>query len=464
MNAPLSAKTHARRAQAFATDEPRVDWHSSALLALRDKRDREVQSVLDWERMRDAASQMKLHVLSRLPELLRAFADNCEANGMVVHWARDAEEHNAVVAEILAARGKRRLVKSKSMLTEETHLVPYLEARGIECIETDLGERILQLRQEAPSHIVVPAIHLKKEEIGELFHDKLGTPLGESDPTVLTHAARESLRADFLHADAAMTGVNMAIVDQGAFVVCTNEGNADMGAHLPDLHIAVMGMEKLVPDAASAALLMRMLARSATGQPSTSYNSIFGAPRPGAELHLVIVDNGRSRRMADRRHAEIYKCIRCGACINTCPVYRRGGGHSYDYFIPGPVGLAIAGDNPSANSDAWACTLNGSCDNVCPVKVPLRETIAYHREQLAREGQLPYGKHRLMPLLGFLFAEPKRLGLAMAALRTGLRLLPRRLHRSLGGAWGKSRDLPTAPPESFERWYRRHRGDGHGDA
>lgn len=453
------SQTHARKAESFAADEARVDWHSAALLALRDKRDLQAKSIPEWEQMRETASRMKLHVLSHLPELLRRFADNCEANGMVVHWARDADEHNEIVARILKERGKKKLVKSKSMLTEEVHLVPYLEQQGIECIETDLGERILQLREEPPSHIVVPAIHLKKEEIGDLFHEKIGTEAGASDPTYLTHAARTSLRQDFLSADAAMTGVNMAIASEGAFVVCTNEGNADMGAHLPDLHIAAMGMEKLVPDSESAALLMRMLARNATGQPSTSYNSIFGGPRPGTEMHVVIVDNGRSRRMADRRHAEIYKCIRCGACINTCPVYRRGGGHSYDYFIPGPIGLAIAGDNPEANSEAWACTLNGSCNNVCPVKVPLRETIAYHREQLAQQKKLPYGKNSYMPLVGKIFGSPRRLSLAMAAVRLGLRILPRSLHRSLGGAWGKSRDLPKPPKQSFEDWYRKNRGD-----
>jgi len=450
-------QTHAHKAAGFAADEARVDWHSAALLALRDKRDRQAKALPEWEQMRETASRMKLHVLSHLPELLQRFADNCEANGMQVHWARDAQEHNEIVSRILSERGKKKLVKSKSMLTEEVHLVPYLEARGVECIETDLGERILQLRQEPPSHIVVPAIHLKKEEIGKLFHDKIGTKAGASDPTYLTHAARESLRQDFLSADAAMTGVNMAIADQGAFVVCTNEGNADMGAHLPDLHIAVMGMEKIVPDAQSAALLMRMLARNATGQPSTSYNSIFGAPRPGTELHIVIVDNGRSRRMADRRHAEIYKCIRCGACINTCPVYRRGGGHSYDYFIPGPIGLAISGDNPAAKSEAWACTLNGSCNNVCPVKVPLRETIAYHREQLASQKKLPYGKNAYMPLIGFVFGNARRLSLAMAGLRLGLRVLPRSLQRRLGGGWAKSRDFPQPPAESFADWYRRNR-------
>ena len=457
------AITHAKNAASFVNNEARVNWHSAALLALRDKRDLQAKSVDEWERMREAASQMKLHVLSHLPALLEEFSARCESNGIIVHWARTAMEHNAIVADILQQRGRKKLVKSKSMLTEECHLVPYLEERGIECIETDLGERILQLRGDPPSHIVVPAIHLKKEEIGELFHERLGTEAGASDPTYLTQAARESLRDDFLTADAAMTGVNMAIASEGAFVVCTNEGNADMGAHLPDLHIAVMGMEKIVPDTASAALLMRMLARSAVGQPSTSYNSIFAAPRPGTEIHLVIVDNGRSRRMSDRRHAEIYKCIRCGACINTCPVYRRSGGHSYDYFIPGPIGLAISGDNSEANSEAWACTLCGSCSAICPVKVPLYQTIAYHREQLAHHKHLPYGKNTYMPLVGMVMKSPRRMALAMWLARLGMRLSPKPLLHRLGGGWTKSRDLPPPPRESFEAWHRKHGrvSDGH---
>ncbi|MEH6454643.1 MAG: LUD domain-containing protein, partial [Psychromonas sp.] len=345
-----------------------------------------------------------------------------------------------------------------SMLSEECKLVPHLESLGIECIESDLGERILQLNGERPSHIVVPAIHLKKEEVGELFHKKLGSEKGASDPTYLTHAARASLRDDFLTADAAMTGVNMAIAQDGAFVVCTNEGNADMGAHLTDLHIAVMGVDKIVPNADAAALLMRMLARSAIGQPSTSYNSIFGGPRKGCEMHIVIVDNGRSTRLKDAKHAEVYKCIRCGSCMNTCPVYRRSGGHSYEYFIPGPIGLAINANDESSGSDAWACTMCGSCSNVCPVKVPLHKTIMYHREQIAARGDLPYAKPWYMPATAAIMKNSTRLNSAMIITKIGMRILPKPMQKMMAGGWARSRELPVVPEQSFESWYAKNRG------
>ena len=215
-------------------------------------------------------------------------------NGMQVHWARDADEHNRIVHGILSGAA-RRLVKSKSMLTEECGLNPYLEARGIEVVDTDLGERIVQLRGEGPSHIVMPAIHLKKEEVGETFHDHLGTPAGLTDPNALTDAAREHLRETFLAADATLTGMNFAIAETGGFVVCTNEGNADLGMALAPIHIASMGIEKIIPRVEDLAVFLRLLARSATGQPVTAYTSHVHGPRAGQALHVVLVDNGRTR-------------------------------------------------------------------------------------------------------------------------------------------------------------------------
>jgi L-lactate dehydrogenase complex protein LldF len=450
--------SHAERSAIFIRNEERVDWHSESLLNLRDKRDIQTKSLLEWEKMREAASQMKMNVQSNISDYLQLFADKCTDNGMVVHWAVDDKEHNDIITKILQDRGKTKLIKSKSMLTEECHLVPHLESLGIECIESDLGERILQLKEEAPSHIVVPAIHLKKEEISQLFHEKLGTDKDCCDPTYLAHAARKSLREDFLTADAAMTGVNMAIADQGAFVVCTNEGNADMGAHLADLHIAVMGVDKIVPNADAAALLMRMLARNATGQPSTSYNSIFASPREGTETHIVIVDNGRSERLKNKDHAEVYKCIRCGACMNTCPVYRRSGGHSYEYFIPGPIGLAINANDESSHSDAWACTMCASCTNVCPVKVPLHKIIMHHREKIAESGHLPYAKSWYMPTTAAILKSPNRLNVAIKVTKIGLQLLPQPLGNIVGGGWTKSRELPKMPKQSFAAWHKKNRG------
>ncbi len=271
---------HAGKAAPFVADDARAHWHDQALWFVRVKRDRQAATLPEWEALREAAAGIKAHTLSRLAEYLEEFERNATANGVKVHWARDGAEHNAIVHGILAEHGVKRLVKSKSMLTEECHLNPYLEARGIEVTDTDLGERIVQLRKEPPSHIVLPAIHLKKEEIGELFHIELGTEKGASDPKYLTEAARGHLRQRFLGAEAGLTGVNFAVAETGGFVVCTNEGNADMGTSLPKLHIACMGVEKIVPRVQDLAIFIRLLARSATGQPVTTYTSHFHGPMP----------------------------------------------------------------------------------------------------------------------------------------------------------------------------------------
>ena len=256
---------------------------------------------------------------------------------MVVHWASDAREMNRIVLDILRRHGGRTLIKSKSMLSEECGLAPFLAGQGIDAVESDLGERIMQLMHRPPSHIVLPAIHVRREEVGELFERELGTARGDSDPTYLTHEARKHLRGKFLTADVAMTGVNFAVASEGAFAVCTNEGNADLGTSFPDLHIAIMGLEKVVPDYRSLAVFTRLLARSATGQPVTAYTSLYRRPEPGKQIHVVIVDNGRTESLRNEAHRNMLKCLRCGACMNTCPVYRRSGGYLL-VFHPRPAG------------------------------------------------------------------------------------------------------------------------------
>lgn len=225
------------------------------------------------------------------------------------------------------------------MLAEECELNPFLESKGIEVVESDLGERILQLMHLKPSHIVLPAIHIKREQVGELFEQEMGTEKGNFDPTYLTHAARKNLRQKFIHAEAAMTGANFAVASTGEIVVCTNEGNADMGTSQPKLQIAAFGMEKIVPDRESLGVFTRLLARSATGQPITTYTSHYRKPREGGELHIIIVDNGRSKILADPKHIKTLNCIRCGACMNTCPVYRRSGGTLILILFPALSGL-----------------------------------------------------------------------------------------------------------------------------
>ncbi len=454
---------HPHAAARFVADEARTTWHDGALWFVREKRDRAAASVPEWEELRALASAIKTHTLSRLDEYLEQFEREATARGITVHWARDAAEHNAIVHDILAARGARRVVKSKSMLTEECGLNPYLEARGIEVVDTDLGERIVQLRGEPPSHIVMPAIHLKKGEIGETFHAHLGTPAGEDDPDALTRAARTHLRERFLAADAAITGVNFAIAETGGFVVCTNEGNADLGMALAPVHIASMGIEKLIPRAADLGVFLRLLARSATGQASTVYASHVHGARAGQAVHVVLVDHGRSAQLGRSDFWQSLKCIRCAACLNTCPVYRRSGGYSYGSSVGGPIGavLNLGRDLRAHASLPFASTLCGSCTAVCPVQVDLDAQLLAWRARVVEGGYVARRKRWVMVLLREVLGDGARLQLAGRLARAALRWLPRRLGRRLAGGWGKGRALPVAPPQSFRDWHRHHRG---GDA
>jgi L-lactate dehydrogenase complex protein LldF len=452
---------HPAAAARFTADDARTHWHDQALWYVREKRDKASSDVPEWERLRELAEGLKLHTASRLADYLEEFERNATAHGAKVHWARDAAEHNAIVHRILAGHGVTRLVKSKSMLTEECGLNPYLEARGVEVVDTDLGERIVQLRHEPPSHIVFPAIHLKRQDIGVLFHEKLGTEAGASDPKYLTEAARGHLRAKFLGAQAGMTGVNFAVADTGAVVVCTNEGNADMGTSLPPLHVACMGLEKIVPRAEDLGVFLRLLARSATGQPITTYSTHFLGPRgPGAELHVVIVDNGRSALLRSELLRRSLSCIRCGACMNTCPVYRRSGGYSYGVTVPGPIGSILApARSPRAHATLpFASSLCGSCSDVCPVRIDLHHELLVLRGEVVRAGGLPRSKRLAMRVAGWIFRSAARFALAGRLMRWALRTLPRALLYSRANAWGRRRELPAPPEESFRDWYRRTHG------
>jgi L-lactate dehydrogenase complex protein LldF len=451
--------THAERAAGFLRDAERARWHDGSLWSLREKRDRAAAAVEDWEALREAAAALKRHVLAELRYYLTRFEERARAHGAVVHWARDAAEHNAIVEGLLREAGAQRVVKSKSMLTEECGLNPHLEARGIEIVDTDLGERIVQLRHERPSHIVMPAIHLRRAEIGALFHAELGSPAGESDPTALTLAARRDLRARFLGAQAGITGVNFAIAETGGLVVCTNEGNADLGTVLPPLHIACMGLEKLIPRAADLPVFLRLLARSATGQAQTAYTSHFHGPRPGAALHIVLVDNGRSRLRARADFAEALTCIRCGACMNTCPVFRRSGGHAYDAAIPGPIGSVLEPARaPSRHASLpYACSLCGSCRDVCPVRIDLPKQLLAWRAELSSQG--PGGALRRVGLgaARFAFERPRVYALLGALARRVARMLPERWLAGRWNPWTRGRALPPAPPHSFRALHARRR-------
>ena len=454
---------HAERAAAFVADEDRAHWHDGALWVVRRKRDLLAAELPEWEALRERAARIKAHTRARLAEYLEQFEGEATARGARVHWARDAEEHNRIVHGILAERGISLLVKSKSMLTEECHLNAWLEARGVEVVDTDLGERIVQLAGEPPSHIVLPAIHKRREEIGELFHRTLGTEAGASDPGYLTGVARRHLREKFLAARAGLTGVNFAVAETGGLVVCTNEGNADMGTSFPAVHVASMGVEKIVPRLEDLSVFVRLLARSATGQPITTYTSHFHGPRPGGELHVVIVDNGRSRLLAEPAFRDALACIRCGACMNTCPVFRRTGGHSYGFAIPGPIGAVLApGRDPRGHlSLPFASSLCGSCDDVCPVKIPLHEELLERRRQLLAGPGGRGAKRSAMRLLRWVLGSRALYEAAGRGVRLLLRHAPRRLLYSRWNRWGRQRELPAAPEKSFRQaWRDRERGRG----
>lgn len=455
----MSANTanHAELSDIFNEDEQRVNWHDETLWWIRAKRDKAAFGIPEWELLRDTASKIKNNVLSDLHNYLIEFETKAQANGIIIHWAADAAAHNKIIYSLLLRKGVKQMVKSKSMLTEECHLNEYLASQGIEVIDSDLGERIVQLAEEPPSHIVLPCIHKKKEEIGEIFHKHLGTEAGMSDPQVLTETARIHLRETFLTRKVALTGVNFAIAETGEFVVCTNEGNADMGAHLAEMHIASMGIEKLIPRKKQLSVFLRLLTRSATGQPITTYSSHFKKPRKGQEMHIVLVDNGRSVQLGRADFRNSLKCIRCGACMNTCPVYRRSGGHSYHNAISGPIGAILAPnlDMKKYADLPFASTLCGSCTHVCPVKIDIHDQLYKWRKVIVKEGYANATKTAGMKLMNITLSSPAMYRLAGKMGRWFIKHAPFALNNRFN-LWYKNREMPEPPKESFGEWYKKN--------
>lgn len=456
MNKPID---HVQASRRFIADEDHIRFHDKRLWSMRELRDKQAHGIPEWEELRALASQIKEHTLSHLADYLEEFERNAKANGVIVHWAADAAEHNRIVHEILSARGVDLLVKSKSMLTEECDMRPYLEERGIEVVETDLGERIQQFDNEPPSHIVVPPIHKLARDVAEVFADHIGTDRNNADPHYLAESMRQDTRPSFIRAGAGMTGCNFAVAETGTVTVCTNEGNADLSANVPPLHIASIGIEKLVPRMSDLGVFIRLLSRSALGSPITQYTSHFRRPREGGELHYILVDNGRSARLAMADFWYSLKCIRCGACMNTCPVYRRSGGLSYGGVYAGPIGAII---NPTFNLKKYsalpfASTLNGSCSNVCPVKINIHEQIYKWRQIVAEAGYLSFSKKQAMRFAGKLLGDPKRYRAWIDGAPRLLAKLPRAFIYNPLNAWGKQREMPVAPKQSFREWYAENR-------
>lgn len=457
---------HSKAAERYLQDDAVVNRHDQTFFGVRQKRDRMAQSLPEWERLRDAADKIKRHTVTHLADYLEAFEKKATANGVHVHWAEDAEEYNRIVQEILKSHQVKKVVKSKSMLTEECHLNEHLEQAGIEVVETDLGERILQMMKLAPSHIVMPALHVHREAIGDTFREQI--PYFEAivrkyekphddpnDPTFLTFVARMHLRQQFAEADAGMTGANFGIAETGDVVVCTNEGNADMSTSLPKLHIVSMGIEKLIPDYEAMGVFQRLLARCGTGQETTVYTSHFRGPRPGGEMHIVLVDNGRSSIIGNAEHWQTLKCMRCGACMNTCPVYRRSAGYSYTYFIPGPIGISLGMlRNPHKYYDnVSACTLCCSCDNVCPVKVDLSTQIYRWRQELDSLGHADPMKKSMSKAMSAVYNHPK---LYTGALRCSpmVNWVPSPLLNIKLNPWAYGHKMMTFPKKSFHQLWK----------
>jgi L-lactate dehydrogenase complex protein LldF len=450
---------HAEASSRFIAAKDHIAFHDQRLWDLRKKRDRESEEIPEWEELRSLASAIKEHTLTHLADYLEQFEQNAIKNGARVHWARDAAEHNQIVFDILSARGVRTLVKSKSMLTDECEMGPFLGNRGIEIIETDLGERIQQLDGEPPSHIVVPAVHKLRTDVARVFGRTIGTDPKNSNVPYLAESQRQNTRPYYLSAEAGMTGANFAIAETGSVVVCTNEGNADLSVHLPKLHVASIGIEKIIPRVEHLGVFVRLLSRSALGSPITQITSHFRAPRDGTEMHIVLVDNGRSERLGMADFWYSLKCIRCGACLNTCPVYRRSGGLSYGSTYSGPIGVII---DPTFNlrkysSLPFASTLNGSCTAVCPVKINIHEQIYKWRQIISERGQLPIVKKEAMKMAGKVLASPTLYRTAVKAANAGLEYLPRTMIYNPLNAWGRHREVPTAARMTFRDWYLKSR-------
>lgn len=420
-----------------------------------------------WESLRQAAHDLRLHAITHLDTYLPLLEDNVTKAGGVVHWANDAADARRIVQEIAAARGVQRIVKVKSMATEEIELNHALQGAGLRVVESDLGEFIVQLAGEKPSHIIAPALHMTKEDIAALFRDKLRVD-APPDPQVLAGIARTRLREEFLSADMGISGGNFLIAETGTLVLLTNEGNGRMCTTLPPVHTAIVGIDKVIPDWQSLSVLLKLLARSATGQKMTCYVSfITGVAEEGPrEFHLVLLDNGRTRILQDERARETLLCIRCGACLNICPVYNHVGGHAYGATYPGPIGAIlspqllgtrIAGDLPFASS------LCGACAEICPVKIPIPEILLHLRHRVVEGDEIeravaPPVARAAGALGAFALGTPwlynfgaRLLTVFQAPLRRGswLPALPPPLDR-----WTMARPFPAFRAD-FRAWWRK---------
>ena len=445
--------------------------YRSSTLRLYNHRLEAISEVPGWQRLRERAQQLKREVIEHLDYYLEQFAENAERRGCKVHWAATGEEACRIILEIARQCGAREIVKAKSMVGEEVELNQAFEARGIHPVETDLGEFIIQLEGNRPAHIVAPAIHLTRRDVSTLFASRLHVERTEV-PERLTAIARQWLREQFARAEMGVSGGNFLVAETGTVVLVENEGNVRFCTTAPRVHVALVGIEKLIPRLADLGVFLRMLGRSSTGQKLTSYTSLLTGPRrPGEDgpdqMHVVLLDNGRVATLADPKMREALYCIRCGACLNTCPVYRKIGGHAYGWVYSGPIGALVTPQFAGigrARELPFASSLCGACREVCPVKINIPDLLLHLRSEAQEMVPAPRAKGALlrektmMVLWAWAFSRPWVYALGGRMARWGQVLLARsgwirKVPLYPASRWTDARDVPALAKKSFhDRW------------
>jgi L-lactate dehydrogenase complex protein LldF len=458
-----------------AVNDPQLRRNlSKATSTIRAKRAKVVAELTDWEALRAAGQAIKTATMSHLADHLEQLEAAVRDNGGAVHWARDAAEANAIVTRLVREAGAREVVKVKSLATDEIGLNEALAQAGIAAYETDLAELIVQLAHDQPSHILVPAIHLNRAEIREVFLREMGdVDAGLTDePAALAEAARRHLRRKFLSATVGISGANFAVAETGTICVLESEGNGRMCLTLPQTLITVMGIEKVIPSWADLGVFLQLLPRSSTGERMNPYTSMWTGVTPGdgpRAFHLVLLDNGRTAALADQVGRSALHCIRCSACLNVCPVYERTGGHAYGSVYPGPIGAVLSPQLTGVEDNAslpYASSLCGACYDACPVKINIPELLVYlrarHVEAAREAARLPSAEAITMAAASWVMSSPGRFRAAQRAGRAGriagrggrIAALPPPL-----AAWTRTRDAPVPPAQSFRQWWRDEHGD-----
>jgi len=440
-----------------------------AIDVIQSKRGKLVAEKTDWQELRSAASALRAHVLENLDAYLEEFEARCTAAGGEVHWAADAAQARQIILGLLRQEGAREVIKIKTMTSAEIQLNPFLEAHGVKTYETDLAEIILQLGEQEPSHIVVPALHVNRAQVREIFARRMGLENLSDDPQALTAAARTYLRQKFLTIPTAISGANFLVAETGSVAIVESEGNGRMCLTLPRAMITLAGIEKVLPRFGDLELMLQLLARSATGERMNPYTSLWTGVTPGdgpQRFHVVLLDNGRSAMLRRPVERQTLRCIRCAACMNACPVYRQTGGHAYGSVYPGPIGAILTPQLmhlQHAQTLPYASSLCGACYEVCPVKINIPQLLLELRAQVTNQERHQAARFLDPMYLGlrianFLFARAGRFHLAQRFGRIGIRLFTRRdgwIHSlpSIGAKWTQTRDLRGFPRQTFHEWW-----------